>query len=392
MKKVLSAILLTINSLLGTAQGINQYLDTVAENNPEIIALNRLLEARYAEVRTGITPPDPSVTFGYMPGSTGINGVKKIWSVNQSFSFPLKYIIQKKLSKNYYVLAEYEFRQAKLSTLLDAKLTLYELIHREKLLELLEKRSAGYNKLRSAWKIMLDNGEATVLDYNKIIMELSSVGLEISRVKAEMNQIKEKLDFLNGTSGFIPMVPDYPEVVEMDLEQLIAEKSGVHPGFLIPKTEYLISQEELKLAKAESLPEIQLAYSSEMIPGETFTGPVGGITLPLWANANRIKSSSAYVMHAEAGKEAALSGLISEIRGEYSVMLALGRSVSELRSILEENGKTGSYETALENGEISIIDYFSYLDIIFSTEERLLETELEYQKAIARLSDHTLLK
>ncbi|NSW95644.1 MAG: hypothetical protein HPY62_13130 [Bacteroidales bacterium] len=78
--------------------------------------------------------------------------------------------------------------------------------------------------------------------------------------------------------------------------------------------------------------------------------------------------------------------------GEYSVMLALKKSVLELRNILEENGDTRSYDIALENGEISIIDYFSYLDVIFSTEDRLLQTELEYQKIIARLNDHTLLK
>lgn len=392
IRRILPAIILTISSFAADAQEIDQYLNQVSENNPELIALNRLLEARSAEVRTGITPPDPSVTFGYMPGNADTPGAKKIWSVNQSFSFPLKYIIQKKLSKNYLVLAEYEFRMAKLSILLDAKLTLYDLIYRRKLLGMLEKRAEGYNRLKSAWKIMLDNGETTVLDYSKIIMELSSLDLEIARVKAEMSQLTERLEYLNGISDFLPLDSDYPEAIEKDPEQLIAEKSALHPAFLIPQTEYMVRQEELRLARAESMPEIQLAYSSEMIPGETFTGPVGGITIPLWANANRVKSASAYTKHAEAVMQAELSVLKSEIMGEYSVMLALKKSVLELKNILEENGETRSYDIALENGEISIIDYFSYLDVIFSTEDRLLQTELEYQKIIARLNDHTLLK
>lgn len=392
IRKILTAIIIMIGYAVTDAQETDRYLDIVAENNPEIIAVSRLLEARTAEVRTGITPSDPLVTFGYMPGSQGTSGVKKIWSVNQSFSFPLKYIIQKKLSKNYLILAEYEFQQAKLATLLDAKLTLYELIYRRKLLNYLEERATGYSRLKSAWKLMLDNGEATILDYNKIMMEVSSLDLEIARVKADISQITEKLQYLNGVSDFIPEVMEYDMPAEKDIEELIAEKSAVHPEFLIPEAEHLISLEEVRLSRTGSLPEIQLGYSSEILPGETFMGPVGGITLPLWANSNRVKSATAYSMHAEAGKEAALSRLKSEVRSEYAVMLALKRSIAELSSILRETGDTKNYDIALENGEINIVNYFSYLDVIFSTEERLLQTEFEYQKILAKLSDHQLLK
>lgn len=381
-----------IISAVTDAQEIENYLNTVAENNPEIIAVSRLLEARSAEVRTGISPPDPSITFGYMPGNQSTSGVKKIWSVNQSFSFPLKYIIQKKLSRNYLILAEYEFQQAKLATLLDAELTLYDLIYRKKLLDVLEKRASGYNSLKSAWKLMLDNGEATILDYNKIIMEISSIDLEVARVKADISQITEKLQYLNGVSDFVPDVKEYKVSEEKDIEELLAEKSAFHPEFLIPEAEYQISLEEVRLSRAGSLPEIQLAYSSEAIPGETFAGPVGGITLPLWANSNRVKSATAFSKHAEAGKEAILSRLKSEVRSEYSVMLAMKKSIAELSSVLSESGDTKHYDIALENGEINIVSYFSYLDVIFSTEERLLQTECEYQKSLAKLNDYQLLK
>ena len=68
------ALSLQIN---GQSQGITEFLKHVDANNPGIIAFGKLLEARKREARTGITPPDPYVSFGYMPGTTSRNQVPK---------------------------------------------------------------------------------------------------------------------------------------------------------------------------------------------------------------------------------------------------------------------------------------------------------------------------
>ena len=90
-KPILFIILLTASLSVINAQDVESYLKQVAENNPELTAVGKLLEAKKYEARTGLTPPDPSVMYGYMPGNTSAIGVKKIWSVNQSFSLPLIY-------------------------------------------------------------------------------------------------------------------------------------------------------------------------------------------------------------------------------------------------------------------------------------------------------------
>jgi hypothetical protein len=101
------------------AQDVSGFLKQVSENNPEILAFQKLLEAKKFEARTGLAPSDPFVSFGYMPGNTADIGTKKIWSVNQSFSFPTKYLLQRKISRGNIILAEQEFNLGKLMTLLD---------------------------------------------------------------------------------------------------------------------------------------------------------------------------------------------------------------------------------------------------------------------------------
>lgn len=374
------------------AQDIPAFLKQVSENNPEIIAYQKLLNARKIEAKTGLTPSDPSVSLGYMPGNTDEIGIKKTWSVNQSFSFPSKYILMKKISRNTIILAEQEFSLGKLMTLLNAKLTLYDLIYNEKSLNILKKRKEGYDRLKSAWGKMLDSGEATILEYNKISLELSSLNLRIERIRSEITVLKEKLRYLGGNNMDLSEVIDFPISSEPDLDKLLSEKAAFHPAFILPETVYQISQQEVKLSRTGSLPEFQAGYASEIIPGEIYTGPVVGMTIPLWSNSNKIKTAIAMADYSAALRDAELLRLKSLVRNEFDNMVALKKSLEEIKSILGTNKSHEYLETALSSGEISITSYFLYLDVIFETEDRLLELENNYNKSLASLSDYELIR
>jgi outer membrane protein TolC len=392
IKKIIILIFLVslYNNALG--QSLSEFLKQVSENNPEIQAYRKLLDARKLEARTGLTPSDPFISAGFMPGNAETPGTKKTWSVTQSFAFPTKYLLQNKINKNTIVLAEQEFNQGKLLTLLNAKLSAYDLIYNTKALDLLKTRKAGYDNLQSAWKTMLDNGETTIMDYNKIMMELSAVNLEMTRREVNIEMVKEKLKFMSGSGNLFKWIEEYPVISESDPENLIMEKSAIHPAFLIPEIEYQIRLQEVKLSKTGSLPEFQVGYASEIVPGETYTGAVGGITIPLWANSNRIKTAVATADHSSALRDAVLLKLKSQIRSEFANMKALEKSISEIRGILVSGEGTQYLDTALSNGEISVTTYFLYLDIFYQSEDRLLELENEYQKSLATLLDHELIK
>jgi cobalt-zinc-cadmium efflux system outer membrane protein len=374
------------------AQDVSGFLKQVSENNPEILAFQKLLEAKKFEARTGLAPSDPFVSFGYMPGNTADIGTKKIWSVNQSFSFPTKYLLQRKISRGNIILAEQEFNLGKLMTLLDAKLTLYDLIYNEKTLNVLILRRMSYDSLKTAWKKMVDYGEATILEYNKIMMELSSLNLDITRTEADISILKNKLLFMSGNSIAIPVALNYPLIKEPDEDNLITEKIASHPAFIIPEKEYLVSCEEVKLSRTNGLPEFQVGYSSEIVPGQTYSGPVAGLTIPLWANSNRVKTSSALAEHSAAVRDAGLLRLKSEVSNEFSNMKALKKSIMEISGILESGNNKKYLDLALTNGEISLTTYFSNLGVMFQVEDRLLKLESEYNKSLARLLDNELLK
>lgn len=391
IRKFFSLLVVIIIVPEAFGQSLQEYLQHVSHNNPEIIAYRKMLEARRYEARTGNTPPDPFVSGGIMPGTPDAAGSKKIWSVTQSFAFPTKYLLQKKVNKSTILLAEQEFNQGKMQILLDAELTYFDLIHRMKYLDYLLSRKEGYDRLLSAWKKMLDNGQTTIMDYNRIRMEISAVNLEITGTRADIEMLSERLAYISGGSSAGLLPGDYPLIPEPDRESLLEEKSAVHPSWLIPAMEHEIGLQELKLSKSGSLPEFELGYESEMIPGETYMGPVGGISIPLWSNTNRVKAAAARADHLSAQRDALLQKLGSEVRSEYSNMKALQRSITEMRGILEPGGGREYLDTALDAGEISITTYFTYLEAIYRSEDRLLNLENEFQKSLARLLDHRLI-
>ncbi|MGE5421157.1 MAG: TolC family protein, partial [Chloroflexota bacterium] len=335
---VLFTAIASITSLYG--QSLQEYLHQVSDNNPEIVAYRSLLEARKYEARTGNTPPDPFISAGIMPGTPDAAGSKKVWSFTQSFAFPTKYLRQKKLNNSTILLAEQEFNQGRLQILLDAKKTYFDLGYKIKYLNSLLARKEGYDKLHSAWKKMLDNGHTTIMDYNRIMIEMSAVNLDITRTQADITMLRERLAYTAGNPSIIIEPVEYAIVTDRAQETILKEKSAIHPSYLIAELEYEIAAAELKVRRAGALPEFQLGYESEIVPGETYTGPVAGISVPLWSNSNKIKAASARVDHLSARRDASIQKLNSEVRNEYSNMKALQQSISELQGILEAGGGT----------------------------------------------------
>jgi hypothetical protein len=139
-KLFLLTALISVTGLI-SAQSITDFLGKVSENNPEITAYRKLLEAKRIEARTGNAPSDPFVSAGFMPGNTDAAGNKKTWSVSQSFDFPTKYLMQKKINKNTIILAEHEYNLGRINILLEAECAVFDLIHNTKALnKLLERK------------------------------------------------------------------------------------------------------------------------------------------------------------------------------------------------------------------------------------------------------------
>ena len=75
----------------GIGQDIEGVLKAINKNNPYLIAERNYSIAKNLEYRTGLTPANPFISYGYFPGNKAAPGTKKTLEIMQSFDFPTVY-------------------------------------------------------------------------------------------------------------------------------------------------------------------------------------------------------------------------------------------------------------------------------------------------------------
>lgn len=151
-------------------------------------------------------------------------------------------------------------------------------------------------------------------------------------------------------------------------------------GLIAEKT---ISQKNKSVVVAENLPSFSIGFGIEKTPSEYFRGLKVGISIPLWQNKNTIKHAKKKIIVSESKAETYIAAKVSELSQNYNTYLKLKEHLNLSVSLITEMQNEKLLKLALENGEISGLEYFSELMFLYQTEDNqlLIEKELYLAKA-----------
>ncbi|MDX9929921.1 MAG: TolC family protein [Bacteroidales bacterium] len=386
-------VLITYLGALATTmsgQGLESFLREVASSHPVIQHYGKIVEARRVESFTGNTPGDLTLGFGYFPGTPDAIGIKRTLEATQSFEFPTIYLLRKNINRETFSLAETEFLAGKTELLLEARLLAIRYLGTQRQLDILREKLNDYDVLLKGWDTMLAEGAITILDYNRLKMEISIAHSEIAELEASLKAMKPELDYCSGGRAGLLDGSGYDEPELPELDRLLELRRSYHPAFILKEREYNLALRQVDLSRAENLPGLNVGVGSEIIAGEHHTGPKIGISFPLWTNRNQVKLSKANAEAAGAGREASVALLINKTEAEYDYYSHLKLSYDRLKS-----GAAGAMETALlakalREKEITITDYFAYIESVYESRLALVKLENECMASLSRLLDHIL--
>ena len=384
--KYLLLIFITSSSMNG--QTTSLYLKKVYENHPGIIAGRELLNSKEAETRTGLTPENPVISGGYFPGKPVEIGDKTTWSITQSLDFPTKYSKLKALKKTNFDLAALEFESYSLMLMTEARDYTIRLVNDRENLTLMQKRLNHFQSLEIAYRKMLEKGESTIIEYNKVMIRLANIRSIVSELENSISSNLMILDyFSNGSSGLLENA-DYPLFGDLHPDSLFFEKGSSHPAYLIPGTRIDASRKNIQLSKTGNLPGIDLGYGSESVGGEAFTGPSLGITIPIWKNRGKVKAAEAETgfMVAEAEREILL--LKSELTDNIRSCKAVKTNLDEIIKTVDQSDNRIFLKDALEAGEISMGNYIIELTAYYEIEDTMITLEKRYYLLLSMIFDH----
>lgn len=383
-------VLFTISFCAHAQSSVEGVLVEIEKNNTTLMALRDRLDATKIGHQTGLGPNNPEVEFNYLWGKPAALGNRIDFSVQQSFDFPSTYVYKRQLSALKNEQAEWEYVQQRNALLGHVRKLCAELVFCNALLNELYAQQANAQTLLNAYTAKFNAGEVSLLEYNKVQQHHARSKKELESWEIERVSLLAELTALNGglslsfTDTLFNMQP-----IPVDFADWYARIEASDPVLQWVKREVDISEKQVKLTTALSLPKIQAGYMSETLVGEQFKGLTLGISIPLWEHKNSIRESKAQSKAIKSKEADAVVQFYQSLQSAYQKVVALQQRVADYRTSVARFSNEHLLEKAFEKGELSLTDYLYELNESVETRTDLLEMERNLHRAYCELTEKT---
>ena len=376
----------------------NFQLERIEQNNTTLIALRTEAEARKLENRTGITLADPEVGLKRMWEGAEETGNLTEFTVSQSIDLATALGYRTRVAREQNQLIDEEYRMARMEILLDAQLTLIDSAYYNALHAELERRLGHARRVVEAEKTRLECGDTDALSYNTVLLILSSLEAEQARVAMERDVLIARLTALNGGQEMEELKIENTEThqeyeshlagdnSQLSFDSWYAEAEAHLPQLAQARQLTQVRSGELTLAKSMHLPTLSATYVNEHHTiGSRSQGVAVGVSIPLWANKNRVRSARTALDAAEAHQADATLQMRSAFEQEFARVKGLHHTASLYRRALDEANNTALLEKAMDEGFISVLEYLQGIELYYDYLDRSLSADRDYHRALATL-------
>lgn len=370
----------------GKAQEWATILPEIEQNNRSLQALRQEVEAEKAANHVGIAPSNPEVEFSYLWGHGAEAGERIDLSVTQSL--PLSQILgyQARLAKQQDLRADLRLRAERTAVLLNAQKLCIDIVYCNALLHEYAVRLRHAETLADAYRQKFDAGNANALEYNKVRLNRATAQGEYQRLLTERNALLEQLSALNGgktvvltDSVFAPALPP------ADFDAWYADAENRSPMLQYVRQEVEVSNADVRLSKAEWLPDLSVGYMSEGMTGNYYNGITVGVSVPLWQNAHRVRQAKASAAAAQLRADEQKQLFLSTLRTQYAQVVGLQKTWQGYQEALALTNNADLLLQSLQAGQISMLEYMMELSIYYDATSAALAAQRDYSEAMAEL-------
>jgi len=358
------------------AQNSDALMKLVLEQNKKLKVAREAVQVAILEAGTGNTPPDPEIEFGYLFGNPSDMGNRIDFGITQQVDFPSAYANRSKLRKIVTSQAELEYILTRQEVLLEARHLWIEQIHLNQVLKLLGDRLRQAQTIESHMEQKVEAGEANILELSQSRLMVASLEGEYEEVLSLTGDLQLALREITGGEKFEIKDTLYPKALPIVADTLL-EAYRLSPYVQYYDQELLMKEAEKNLAVSMHLPKLSAGYYSESITDEAFRGFRLGVSLPLWENANTVKRAKSKVAFAEAEINRYTFHQDKEVRQKLNKLESYRTRARRLEEALETVNSLTLLATSLENGEISLSEYFYTSDFYFRNQAQLLRYKKE---------------
>ena len=385
LRAILCVGILCFNGLIAGAQGIDEILQQIARNNPQLYAQDKARNAEKIELKTSNNLDRTAVSYSpfFANGVQGIASSELV--VSQDFDFPTLYAGRKKMIKKQTEVLDTRFESLRRDVLLDARLLCIQLVHQQKLANVLKRQHDCMARLTSHCETNLQQGNATVMDLNKTRLEAMKLTTAMEECNAQISEIKTTLTALNGNKELALDGIAYPTIDALpDDATLLAQYMANDLELKSAQLQNETINREISLTRQENLPSLSVGYRRNTALEERSHGFLVGAAVPLFSNRNRTRAAKARLESAEAETEHQRIHTESQIRSLISQMHATRNALQAYDAALMQTSMD-TFVKACQEGEISVIDCCREQADILEKMQEMLELEQQYHLIVASI-------
>lgn len=395
MKKI--RILIIIFTLLygssSYSQNLDEVLNSVLQNNKSIQANNNYLNKLNIEAKTGLTLNNPTISYLHLWDENNTTGFAEEYEAKQEFDFPSSYAYKNTISNLEIEKTEDRRKLFSIDILLEAKLTCTEIIYLRRKRDEIKMRTDYATKLVENIRSKLQNGYTTQFELDKALISAMMIQNEYMDIINLLQKKEDHLVELNGGQAIQLNVIEYPEQpVPESLTVIFEHIESIDPMNKLIELEIKIAELNIRLMKTGSLPGFELGYKMEKSTLDKFSGVTLGMSVPLWQNKNKVKSSKINMDHMKSNIVQHENEHYFHIKSIYDDYISASERLTKFKGLWNNLNYLENIEKALEAGEISTTEYFMELKTLYEIKDNLLDIEKDYQLLLSQLNKFELLK
>lgn len=385
-------ISIALSAFYSNALTINSVLDSIAVNNTELKARSAETQSKIAAIKATNNLGDTEIGFEYQKGDN-IDGKKYGFSISQGFEWPGIYIARTKANKSQISASEFEYLSKKLEILLNAKQLCLKIINSNRKIKTQTEIYNNIKQLYDEYEKGFKHGEISILDINKLRIELLNVKQALHRSITERSSFIEMLTCLNGNNAIsgIESVCSYPDQELHSIETYENHITTLDPEYNLNNAVLSSSEKEVSIAKMGWLPKFSVGYKYANELGDKFNGVDVGISLPIFSNRNNVSRAKAAKSALLYTSQDVLNSKISQVKADYSQVVYLKEQVYSYNLVLSDSSNTEMLKKALNGGQITLLNYLMELRYFLDAQQSLLDLEYEYNSVLTSLNKYQLL-
>lgn len=365
-------------------------LQAVERHSPGLQSAAATARSNQIEARTGNTLPDPELEYIHSWGSSGAVGEDE-FTATQGFDFPTAYVQRTRAARAREDAAQASYRQVRMETLLQARLAVQEILYLQKRIEVDSLRLADAEFARQIARVRAQAGDITSIEENRIEFQSLSARNNLTRTRMALETALTSLSSLSGLSlGADVQIEPMPLPALAPLEQVLEQAYAADPALSAARASGQAAQADRRLAVSLALPKFSAGYKYSSSDGAKFHGVVAGMSIPLFESRNTVRLARARQAEVEATTLALETNLTADLTAKYSQACRLEAMSRTYQSGGEGAEKSALLRKALQEGSLTILEYFTELDPVYRHMDEVNELLYNYRSLLIELNKYAL--